>query len=256
MMVPLLRSENLARMPHIRHGFTTRDGGVSSGPFASLNLGTRPGELPEALGENWSRVAHALGHGRAEDVALLSQVHGDEVVCVDAPQGPHRTVAEADGAFTTVPGVILTVRVADCVPVLFGAPWGVGVAHAGWRGAASGVAQKVALMLATAGGDSIAAIRAAVGPHISSEVYEVGEEVVEALRKIRVPDDVFLRKRPGARPTVDLGSAVEWQLREIGVKSVERVKHCTVLDRRFFSHRRDGAGTGRSAGVIVMTGRP
>jgi YfiH family protein len=226
------------------------------GDLATLNLGARPAELPETLRENWTRVASALGSFRADDVALLSQVHGNRIARIRSPRGPLDAVAEADGAVCTVPGIVLAVRVADCVPVLVACEGGVAVAHAGWRGTAADVVLHVVRRLAEDTGAPLASMVAAIGPYISGEVYEVGDEVVLGLRGARIPDRIFLKERAGGRPTVDLGAAVAWQLREAGIERVEALHLCTVRDPRFFSHRREGAGTGRSAGVIALGKSP
>jgi YfiH family protein len=251
---PLIRSAALDR-PGVAHGFTTREGGVSVGPLASLNLRRRPGETPEALTENWARVLAALDE-RLEvgSVALLSQVHGNAVVRVGAGAGPLAAVAEADGAITTEPGVVLVVGVADCVPVLVASPGGVAVAHAGWRGTVAGVVPATIAALAEATGDDPAAMTAAIGPHISAEVYEVGPEVVAGLESAGLDLDRVTRPGQRGRPHADLGAAVAEQLRRSGVGTVDRLGLCTVRDPRFFSHRRDGEGAGRFSGVITRTG--
>jgi YfiH family protein len=161
-------------------------------------------------------------------------------------------VAEADAAICTTPGILLAVRVADCVPVLVASPHGVAVAHAGWRGAAAGVVSCAVAALVEETGDSPTEMTAAIGPHISGRVFEVGDEVVEALRKAGIPERLFLRERPHRRPLVDLCAAVEWQLLEGGVLRVDPMGLCTVMDHRFFSHRREGPHTGRTAGIIGL----
>lgn len=252
--VPLLFAANLSGRPGVRHGFTTRDGGVSRGALSSLNLGRRPDETAAALRANWDRVAATLEPRLgADDVALLSQVHGATVLRADAPTGPDAVLGEADAAITVRPGVVLAVRVADCVPVLIASPGGVAVAHAGWRGTAAGVVAATVRALAAATGDAPGAMTAAVGPHIGGDAYEVGDEVVGALRAAGLADADFLHPHVGPRPHVDLGRAVAAQLRAAGVTDVERVVACTRTDPRFYSHRRDGAATGRFAGVIVRT---
>lgn len=249
---PLLRGSTPEPGDPAVHGFTTREGGCSEGALGSLNLALRADEAPERLVENWRRVLRALGDGlTVESLALLDQVHGADVVRVERGGGPLAPVARADAAFTTTPGVVLTVRVADCVPVVVAGPGVVGVAHAGWRGTAGGVVGAlVAEMAPLAGGAD--RLWADVGPHISGAAYEVGPEVVEGLRAAGLSDEVFLRPGRRDRPHVDLGAAVEHQLRRAGVGRVGRVGLCTATDPRAFSHRRDGPGTGRSAGVVVL----
>lgn len=248
---PLLLKTTGPAPAGVVHGFTTRAGGVSTGPLASLNLAARPGETSDALEENWDRVLRSLDPRlRASRVALLSQVHGAVVVRVDAPLGPHTAHGEADAAVTTELGVALAVRVADCVPVLLASPRGVAVAHAGWRGTAGGVVAATVQALLAATAEAPEAVRAFIGPHISAEAYEVGEEVVEGLRASGLPEGVFRRRGP-RRDHVDLGAAVAWQLESAGVCQIHALRACTARDDRFYSHRRDGAATGRLAGVIA-----
>ncbi len=249
--LPLLRGAGLGAMRGVAHGFTTRDGGVSTGPYATLNLARRDGESDAALRTNWDRVLKALG---VEHAAVVHQVHGADVIHVEAGRGPLDPLGDADALVTTSPGVALAIRVADCVPVLLAAPGGVAAAHAGWRGTVGGVVERALDALCEATGADPSAVVAAVGPHITGESYEVGPEVIEGLRATGLPDDVFLRRVPGKRDHADLGAAVEAQLRRRGVPVVDRVAGCTFREARFFSHRRDGAGTGRMVGVIARIG--
>ena len=160
-------------------------------------------------------------------------------------------VAEADGAWTAAPGVVLAVRVADCVPVLLAAPGGVAVAHAGWRGTAGGVVAATVDALCSGLGCDPGAIVAAVGPCISGRAYEVGGEVVAALRASGLAKEDFLALGHGSRPHVDLGRAVLRQLASAGVTRADRLDRCTFADPKLHSYRRDGAASGRQAGLIV-----
>lgn len=245
-MVELQRAPNLRGSPH---GFTSRRGGVSEGALASLNLALRADERPERLVENWSRVCGELGFP-TDAVALLDQVHGADVLRVERGAGPLTTLGAADAAWTDRPGVLLAVRVADCVPVLLAGEGVVAVAHAGWRGTASGVVGALLAALAAAG-FAPERLQAAIGPCISGAAYEVGDEVVAGLRAAGVPDDHFLiPSRP--RPHVDLRRAVAAQLRAAGVPEPWVDPRCTATDPALYSHRRDGLGAGRFAGVVGL----
>jgi YfiH family protein len=183
-------------------------------------------------------------------VALMTQVHGATVLRVDAPTGPLDTVGSCDGCITAQPGLVLAVRTADCVPVLFAGRGGVGVAHAGWRGVALGVVPATALALAELLGCSPADLVATIGPHIQAPAYETGPGVVEALVGAGIPREVVAVE--GAhRLHADLGGAVRWQLERLGVEH-DSLGLCTATDPRFFSHRRDGADTGRLAGLVGL----
>jgi polyphenol oxidase len=251
--VMLAQAPNLSRRPEIRHGFTSRAGGVSTGPLDSLNLSARPHEVPDALTENWRRVASALDPSLGTGaVAVLNQVHGADVVRVEGGLGPLQTLADADGAFTTRAGVVLGVRVADCVPVLFAGPSVIGIAHAGWRGVVGDVASKVLAAMQDATGAPAGSFAAAIGPCISGPAFEVGDEVVEGLRAADVPEEVYLHGASAAgRALVDLAAVVAFQLRRSGLLETWVDGRCTTRSAELWSHRRDGAAAGRFAGVIA-----
>ena len=235
----------------VRHGFTTRAGGVSIGALRSLNLAKRPGEHPDALAENWRRAVDGLAPGLAPGgVAVVHQVHGAAVIAVDAPAGPFMPLGEADALVTCRSGVVLAIRVADCVPILVAGSGAVAAIHAGWRGVAAGVVAASIRAMRAEGDDG--ALVAVVGPHASGAAYEVGDEVVDGLVAAGLPIDVVVVGRTArGRARVDLGGAVAWQLREAGVGTIGATGGCTLTDERFFSHRRDGEGAGRMAALIV-----
>ena len=128
------------------------------------------------------------------------------------------------------------------------------VAHAGWRGTAAGVVAATLAALTAASGCAASDVTAAIGPCISGAAYEVGPEVVAGLRDAGLPDEAFLHTSPGPRAHVDLGRAVAAQLAALGVAQVDRLARCTLRDDAFHSHRRDGAASGRLAGLIRLSG--
>ncbi len=245
-----VQSPVLRALHGVRHGFTDRSGGVSQGALASLNLAPRPGELPQALSTNWSRVTTKLGLSGAP-VALVHQVHGSVVLDGDHATRADRVVGEGDGVVVTAPGVVAAVRVADCVPVLLAAPGGVAAVHAGWRGTAEAIVQVAVTTLCERTGAGRDHVVAAIGPCISVEAYEVGPEVVAGLEAV-VPPEIFLQPRD-PRPHVDLKAANAWLLTQAGVREVDVLPDCTMRDSGFYSHRRDGGLTGRQAGVIAWS---
>lgn len=248
MTVPLITAPLLAA--RAVHGFTTRAGGVSEGALTSLNLAPREGETADRLAENWRRVAASVGV-ETSALALMSQVHGADVATVDAGRGPNETIGAFDAAVTRTPGVALVVRTADCVPVLLAAPSGaVGVAHAGWRGAAANVIPATVRALCALAGCAPADIIAAIGPAISARKYEVGNEVVDALAETGPPRSQFVHEGP-RKSHVDVAEVVAHQLRTLGAQ-FERVERCTA-EPEFYSHRHEGPITGRQAGVIVCS---
>ncbi|MFT6816295.1 MAG: YfiH family protein [Myxococcota bacterium] len=234
----------------VSYAFTTRLGGVSVGPVASLNLARTPTDTDEAVGENWRRVAAAMQVG-VEQIALLTQIHGVDVARVVAGGGPLDVVAVADAAVCTEPGVLLTIRVADCVPVLLYALGGVAVAHAGWRGAAGDIVTKTAQALAEATEQPVESIRAWVGPCIAVESYETGPEVVDALASSGIDRPIAAPPGPWEREHADVRAVVDAQLRRLGI-AVEHIERDTATDDSLFSYRGDNGVTGRLAGVIVL----
>jgi polyphenol oxidase len=204
--------------------FTTRRGGVSDGPFASLNLGLWTDDDEERVRENRARVQNLTG-GR---LSQARQVHGTDVVEADP-----ETVAEADGQVTAEHGVAAIALVADCLPIALVAPEGVAMLHAGWRGLAGGVIDNGVAKLRALGAGRIAA---AIGPGAGPCCYEVGDEVHAAFGT--------------SGRTVDLKAIARERLSEAGVETVHDCGLCTMHDpERFFSHRRDHGVTGRQAGV-------
>jgi len=244
--LPLLRASALTARG-FAHGFTTRVGGVSDGPFASLNLGGAVGDDPAHLRENHRRLRVAVGYERLHQT---HQVHGGAVhvpASGDAPADTFRV--EADALVATAPGMAVAIRVADCVPVLLADPASgrVAAAHAGWRGVVKGV---VGAALDALDPSDPSAVIAAIGPSIGPCCFEVGDDVAAEIAASAAPDVVL----PGAgeKRRVDLWLAVERQLRARGVRAVTTLGRCTVCEPdAFFSFRRDGARSGRMVGVIV-----
>jgi YfiH family protein len=199
--------------------FTTRRGGVSEGPYASLNLGLWTDDDAGRVRDNRERVRAAVG---AERLAQGRQVHGTRVV-VDA-----EGIEEADGQVTTVPGVAAMVLVADCLPVALAGPERVGMVHAGWRGLAAGVLD--------GGVEATGAVAAAIGPGIGPCCYEVGDDVRAVFGT--------------SEPALDLKAIARARLEAAGVRDIRDCALCTSCDaERFFSHRRDRGVTGRQAGL-------
>jgi YfiH family protein len=244
----VLRSERLAEAGFL-HGFSTRRGGASTGPYDSLNLGRNVGDEPEHVEQNHRRLADAIGYDPAR-LFDASQVHGQTVLPLRGDERPEEVRGlKADALLAREPGVAVAVRTADCVPVLIADPTtgAVVAVHAGWRGVVSGVVREAVGAL-----DSRDPRRliAAVGPSIGPSCFEVGEDVATALAQV-AGDGIVIRRGP-AKPHVDLWRAVEHQLRELGVKSIDTLGACTVCEpERFFSHRRDGPASGRMLSVVV-----
>ena len=245
----------------VRHAFTTRIGGVSTGPYASLNLGQQE-HAPESdravhIAANFRRVREAIGAQKLVRVEV-KQVHGAEVWVPPADPIKPQQVPEADAIATDRPNALLCVRVADCVPVLLASDTGLVVAavHAGWRGILAGVVPAACRTLRDHFDIRPSRLLAAVGPCISVEHFEVGPEVAQAFKSAGL--DKTVEDRSPCRPHVDLRSAVRRELEGAGVEvdRVELADRCTYRDaQEFFSHRRDRGMTGRMAAVIAPRGR-
>ncbi len=227
----VFRAPGLSADPGVVHGFTSRVDAHGE----ALNLGT--GASPSV----WDRLSLTVT-GRVQPVAFASQVHGATVL--RATTGG--LVGEADAIWTDVPGVLLAIRTADCVPVVVAGEGIVAVIHAGWRGLAAGVIGETVNAMPATG-----PLRAVVGPAICMGCYEVGSEVVSALGRWG-PVEGFA-DLSGHRPHVDPGAAAVAQLRRSGVAAVERIAVCSQCDSRLWSHRQEGARAGRQAGVVGLT---
>lgn len=207
-----------------RHGFS----GVADGDV-------RPGPEAAAVG---ARLAARLGG--AGRLVTVSQVHGAAVIDA-ADVGPG---AEADALVSDRPGVVIAVRVADCVPILLDGPGVVAAIHAGWRGTVADIVRRTLTVLRERHGVPPEALRAAIGPAICGDCYEVSPEVVEAVG--RVAPGTAWQRRPRH---VDLRAANAAILAEHGV-ACEVVGPCTRCGGGLWSHRRDGAAAGRQVGMI------
>jgi polyphenol oxidase len=227
-------------------GFSLRNGGVSKAPYASLNLGLSTGDERERVLENRRRMFEWLGFP-LDRLAIAGQVHGDRVMDVADPG----LFPGYDAMVTRTPGVLLCISTADCAAVLL-ADVGAGVigaCHAGWRGAAAGIAGKTVVRMEAIGAEAVR-IRAVIGPCLCTEHFEVGEEVAAQF------DGPFVHRLSGqVRPHVDLKAAVRAQLRESGLPpdSIETSPYCTHCEPdRFFSYRAEGGTTGRMMGFIGL----
>jgi YfiH family protein len=228
-----------AGLPGARAAFSTRRGGVSQGPFASLNLGILTGDDRERVTKNRRRLAAAMGLSPSR-IAIGRQVHGAELAVHSRPQepGPYARpgspIPDVDGHVTEAGGLAMLVFTADCLPIALRGPGGLAMIHCGWRGLASGIVLR--------GARAVAATDAAIGPGIGPCCYEVGEEVLSQLAPLG-PDVADGRM-------LNLAEAARRALLEAGVERVEAADCCTSCEaERFFSHRRDRGRSGRQAGV-------
>jgi len=241
----------------VRHGFFTRNGGVSEGAYASLNCSVRSGDAPAALAENRARVAREMGVA-ATHLLGVTQVHGDVVATVTDvwDRGP-----EADAMVTARPDVALGVITADCGPVLFAAEgWAVvGAAHAGWRGAAGGVIESTLAAMETLGARRETVV-AVVGPCIAQAGYEVGPDMRDAVLALDPQAEArFVAGQRAGHFHFDLAGYCVARLRRAGVPRAEALGVDTLHDAaRFFSHRRrtlaGGGPIGHQISVVAAHG--
>lgn len=225
----------------VRALITTRAGGVSSGKFASLNLGARVGDDPQCVERNRAILRACL----PAEPAWMKQVHG--TVVVDAVKATRDT--EADGAVTRAAGSVCAVMTADCLPVLLSDRAGktAGIAHAGWRGLAAGIIESVVRAMDRSPLDLIAYI----GPGIGPRKYEVGEDVRQAFVGKDPDATAAFVSRQNGKYLADLYALARQRLEAAGVAEVHGGGFCTASDERFFSFRRDGS-TGRMASLVWL----
>ncbi len=254
---PLIASPALGAMDGIRHGFFTRRGGVSHGLYASLNCGPGSRDDPDAVSENRARAMTTL-ELPADALATLYQVHSGDVVTIEAPFAAEAR-PRADAMVSRRPGIALGILTADCVPVLMadGEAGVIGAAHAGWKGALSGVVDKT-LAAMEALGARRSRIVCAVGPCIRQGSYEVGPEFPAAFLAERPENEAFFAEsdRPGHH-RFDLAGYVRMRLQQCTVGTIDDVGLDTRDDdRRFFSYRRcclrGEADYGRQLSAIAL----
>jgi polyphenol oxidase len=252
----MIKAETL-ELPGIRHGFFTRQGGVSGGLYASLNGGVGSHDDAGHVAENRARMAAALD---VEPDRLLTayQVHSPHVIVAETPW-QLQTRPRADAIVTHIPGLAVGVTTADCGPVLLADAQArvIGAAHAGWRGALAGIVEATVAAMEQLGAQR-SRIRAALGPMIRQESYEVGPDLIARFAAEDVAADCFFR--PALRQgyaLFDLGGYIGTRLDRAGIQQFEDLKRCTYADEaRFFSFRRSThrseADYGRHVNAIVL----
>jgi YfiH family protein len=246
--------EQWAGSDQLTHGIFTRLGGVSREPWASLNLGGTVGDSPDAVRENHRRVYQTLGLDETR-ACTVWQVHSADCVAVRGPVSNRRWLARADGMVTDQCGLPLMMRFADCTPILLYDPVRhvAGIAHAGWRGTVAGAAMSTLRAMQSAFGTHPHDVQAGVGPSIGPEHYQVGEEVVEALRQAFGPPDGLVRRADDGSAYLDLWAANRLVLERAGVLRIEVAGICTASQTdEFFSHRAESGRTGRFGAVIAL----
>ena len=251
-----LVAENIS----VPHCFTTRLGGVSKGPLASLNIGMHRGDEPENVAQNFRLLGNALGFCET-DLVLTRQTHSDIVRRVtksDHMGLDHHVYPECDALITNDPGTALVVFTADCTPILLHDPvtGAVGAVHAGWRGTASALAAKTVAAMAEHFGTDPKNIRAAIGPNIGFCCFETDGDVPEAIDKYLGGDsEGMYTRRADGKYMVDLKAANKRRLVQLGLKAenVDISEECTMCSHdKYWSHRYTKGLRGTQAAVIVL----
>jgi purine-nucleoside/S-methyl-5'-thioadenosine phosphorylase / adenosine deaminase len=255
----MLQAQSLSKLPGIRHGFFTRAGGVSEGVYESLNGGVGSEDSPAKVAENRARMATHLGV--APDRFLTCyQIHSPEVVVAETPW-PSSERPRADAIVTRMPNLAIGISTADCGPVLLADPEArvIGAAHAGWRGALTGVIEQAVATMEKLGAKR-GRIVAAAGPMIRQPNYEVGQDLID--RFVAVEPNTIRFFKPAQRPghsMFDLAGYVVSRLRRAEIAEIEDLGLCTYADpAQFYSYRRATHRAepdyGRHINAIALTG--
>ena len=232
----------------------SRKGGVSPNPWSSLNLGSTVGDEPVRVSENKNKLLAAIGYS-PNKLAQIHQVHSAHVHVVNKPVGENSVLAQGDAMISDTPGLLMLMRFADCVPILFFDPVknAAGIAHAGWKGTVNEVVIAAVNEFKNQFGTDPSDLITGIGPSIGPDHYEIGDQVIEEIKctfqnywdqiLITGPDSVKL----------DLWEANKISLRKAGVKHIEMAEICTACAvKDWYSHRAENGRTGRFAAVIGL----
>lgn len=260
--IPLLRYPLLEETGMVEHCFTTRMGGVSEGIFASMNLSFTRGDKPEAVEENFRRIAETF-HKTCGDFVFTDQTHTTNVRRVtrdDMGKGIlcERDYADVDGLITNETGIILATFFADCVPLYFvdTKNKAIGMSHSGWRGTVNRMGKATIDAMKEAYGTKAENLVCAIGPSICMDCYEVSEDVAEAFKRAfpNQTDEILLDKGNG-KYQLDLWRANELILLEEGVKKerIATTNICTSCNEKYlFSHRASHGKRGNLGAFLML----
>ena len=232
--VPYIQFKNLSATGIVKHGFSTRKGGVSTGIFSSMNLNFKRGDDPDAVLENYRRMAAALDM-RVEDMVLSDQTHTTNVrVIIEEDRGKGilkpQDYSDVDGMITNVPGIVLVTSYADCVPLYFVDPVrkAIGLSHSGWKGTVGHIGQVTVERMQEVYGSNPEDIIAAIGPSICQSCYEVSEDVAEAFRANFTEEEAeaILLDKGNGKYQLDLWKANWYVLTDAGILP----EHLAVTD--------------------------
>ncbi|RAN37457.1 peptidoglycan editing factor PgeF [Hyphomonas pacifica] len=250
--LPHVEAPNLSPLPGIRHGFFGRQGGVSTGLYSSLNVGTGSNDAPGDVSANRERVRAAM---QADALLSCYQTHSADVVHVTEAWDAR---PEADAMVTTEQGIGLCILTADCTPVLFADAQAriIGAAHAGWKGAIGGVLDATVAAMTLLGAEA-GRITAAIGPTIQQASYEVGPEFRETFLAQSPGSAALFTQGHGDRYHFDLPGFCHQRLKKLGLKDIHNtgLDTCALEDRYFSNRRRNHHGEpdyGRNGSVIML----
>ncbi|MHB9096239.1 MAG: peptidoglycan editing factor PgeF [Syntrophales bacterium] len=251
-----LEAGELSALGSVVHAFCTRRGGVSEGPFSSLNAGFLAGDREGDVRRNLAIVGEAFAIPR-DRLVLMGQVHGEKICVIDGDEPLPECIPECDGLITARPGVALAIRTADCVPILFvdRVRRVIGVAHAGWRGTALGIAARMVGAFVERFSSRVEDILVAIGPAIGPCCYQVDAPVHAAFSSRTDAGGFFRPCREDDRWMLDLAFANRLQIGQQGVPegNILSAGLCTACgEERFFSHRASGGRTGRLINLLML----
>lgn len=215
--------------------FTDRQGGNSSGEYASLNLGDHVGDIPEVVASNRALISAKFG-----PTQYMNQVHGNRVAIIEEVTDEFPT---ADALVTGIPGISLAVMVADCIPLLLKSNDAVAAVHVGRKGLLNRVAEKAIDVMREI---SDAQVTAIIGPAICGKCYEVSKEIFS---EVTASHPESASQTASGTPSLDLISALISDLQKLGITDIDNQSRCTLEHDDLYSYRRDGA-TGRQAGLV------
>jgi len=243
-----LLSENLTQ------AVFSRQGGVSPVPWNSLNLGSTVGDDQANVSENVNKLLASIGYS-TEQLAQIRQVHSAHVSVVSKPGGRNSVLVEGDAMISNTPGILMLMRFADCVPILFFDPVknAAGIAHAGWKGTVKEVVFAVVSELKNQFGTDPSDLITGIGPSIGPDHYEIGVEVIEEVKSTFINDwnQILITDTDSVK--LDLWEANKISLKKAGVKNIETAEVCTACNiEEWYSYRAEKGNTGRFAVVIGL----
>lgn len=239
---------------NITQAIFSRQGGVSPVPWKSLNLGSTVGDDLVRVTENKNKLLAAIGYF-PDQLAQIHQVHSTHVEVVNKPTDGNSVLVQGDAMISNTPGLLMIMRFADCVPILFYDPVknSAGIAHAGWKGTVQEVVIAAVNEMKKQFGTDPSDLITGIGPSIGPDHYEIGRDVIEEIKRTFPNnwDQILITGYDGVK--LDLWEANRISLKKAGVKHIEMAEICTASNvKDWYSHRAENGKTGRFAAVIGL----